>query len=420
MKKICLLILFFTTFLLLLTGCASVANEKKIQSDLESNIQFSFFSPGEKIEKFEIEKRQTDKKRKTDTIWCTITTEDTEISYQKSVVLIYGLYDKGGWILDDVSVNDSSQWIQIPLKGIDEENIADSLKGQFVTANGEDWGITTDSIKDISIDKHDTNLEEKTDIITATLTLNADVEEAKGQLIINYKFDDGWKIDTISGNKEFTATVKPDVALNVTNDDLITAMEKQGFQYGESNQQTISIDKNAITNFVIENQESAIKGSHQTFDCSCTLSKSHAVFNLEARIQYYYDVSNGWVIQPITIMPEVVSVDIEGNWTGTYNGAPYSGGAVLSISEVTADGSITAVYSYSPTVISKYSEPGSYNVSGKIDMSTFLMKLTAGSWVNQPVNPLSITKSDISALLYIDDSKIEGLGQEGCPFRVKQ
>jgi hypothetical protein len=175
-----------------------------------------------------------------------------------------------------------------------------------------------------------------------------------------------------------------------------------------------------LSNFAIKNQESSFKGSYQTYNCNCTLTKSHAVFNLDAIIQYYYDGADGWIVQPITVTPKIISVSIEGDWIGTYRGVPYSVEAILSISKIDDDGSITAVYSYSPSVTGKYSEPGSYNVSGKIDMSTLNMNLVAGDWVNQPANPLSIAKIDIGAMLYVDDSKIVGRGQEGNIFTVSR
>ena len=83
MRKSRCIVLLFIAVILLLSGCSSVANEKKIQSDLETDTQFDFLNEGEKIEKLEIEKRQTDKKQKIDTIWCMITTADTEVSYRK-------------------------------------------------------------------------------------------------------------------------------------------------------------------------------------------------------------------------------------------------------------------------------------------------------------------------------------------------
>ena len=89
-----------------MAACGSkTADEAQIIEELESNQEFSFLADGEQVDKIIIEKMQTDKDQKTDTVWCTVITSDTEISYQKSVVLTYGLYDKEGWKFDEVLFN---------------------------------------------------------------------------------------------------------------------------------------------------------------------------------------------------------------------------------------------------------------------------------------------------------------------------
>lgn len=415
-----------------LTGCASTVNEKQIQSELETNTQFNFLDENEKIEELVIEERQTDKKNKTDKIWCTVKTMDSEVSYQKNVTLTYGLYDKEGWVLDGVTVNHPNNWIRIPLKGISEDNILSSLTGQYVVADNENWNIEPQNVKSIIIDKQETNLEEKSDTVIVTLTLDSDIEEATGQLTVNYKFDDEWKIDFISGNEGFTATVKPEMALNISDNELLAELEGYEMQYGASNkdagngftlvntasQQIISIQTSEVSDFVIENQKSLSKGSYQEYECSGILTKEHAVFKLYTNIQYHYENASGWTVQPIMVEPELVSVDLVGEWKGNYTGSPYSGEAVLNITEIADDGSITGTYSYTPSVIEKYSEPGSYNVSGKIDMSTLQIKLTAGDWIDKPESASTIGKSDITARFCVDSSVIEGLGQKGYPFTV--
>ena len=434
MKKKVLLILTMMILLSLLIGCTNTANEKKIQSDLETNTQFDFLNEGEKIEKLEIEKRQTDKNQKVDTIWCTITTADTEISYQKSVVLTYSLYDKGGWILDDVSVNKSKEWIKTPLKGIDDEKIQSSLSGQFITVNDEEWRITKDNISNFSIDKQETNLEEKTDRVIVSLTLNEDVEEAKGQLAINYIFEDEWKIDTLSDNTAFTVTVKPEAVLNVTEDDLMNEVANQGFQYGgskpdkdakliivdNSSQQTVTVNKSELSDFQINNQESSSKGSSQKYFCSGILTTSYVVFELNAEIEYKYNKNNGWNIESVTVIPEVVSVDVEGEWTGTYISAGDRGKVTLSITDVSDDGTISGIYSWTPEVIDIARQPGSYNVSGTIDKDRLLLDLKAGEWIDKPKWSSFTAKHDIGTMLYIDDSEMQGIGHESGSIMVSQ
>ncbi|MDD3340052.1 MAG: hypothetical protein PHS82_14485 [Lachnospiraceae bacterium] len=432
MRKICLITLLIAMSLFVLTGCSGVADEKKIQSDLKSYSKSDLLHEDEKIDKVEIEKRETDKEQKVDTVWCSIITKDMSISYEKKAVLTYNFSDKSKWVLEDVSMNDSDKWIKTPINGISEKDIPNSLDGKSVTVDGEVWSIEANEVTGISIDKQDTDIEKKTDMLTVTLTLSSAVKEATGQVAICYNFDNGWEIDSVSEEKEFKATIKPEVALNITNDDLIAEIVKQEFQigmpdegeeisfYNTSDLQTITMDKSEISDFKIESQKSTSKGSYQTYSCSCTLSKAHGVFSIDAEIQYYYVGTDGWIIQPIRITPKLTSVNILGEWKGTYNGAPYDGDSTLNISNVDADGTITAVYSYYPSTVDKYSQPGSYNVSGKLDMTTLHMTLVAGEWVTQPEKPLSISKVDISAILYINDSKIQGTAQEGDVFTVMQ
>lgn len=429
MRKYILAILLIST-LLLLTGCSKVADEKQMQLDLESNTQFDFLEDEEKIEELVIEKRQTDKKQKLDTVWCTITTAKEGISYQKEVILTYGLYDKG-WILDDVSVNDFRQWIQTPLEGIAEDNISASLNGQSITIDGEEWNIMTNNIKNISVDKHDTDLDKKTDIVTATLTLEEEVEEANGKLTINYIFDNGWKIDTVSNSEEFITSIKPEAALEITNEDLIAKVSEQSFVLeaprtdgivvhwaSEEAMHTVTINSSEISNFVINSQESLMKGTRQIYHCQCTLTKPHVVFNLEIEIPWQYH-SGEWDIQTINITPQCESLDIVGEWTGTCNDAPFGGTAVLNISDVDENGFITAVYSYYPSEEDSYTEPGSYHVSGTINMSSLDMNLIAGEWIDKPARHVySWTKSDVSGTLCVDEAVIKGTGQNGDPFVI--
>ena len=430
MKRKYLFIMVLILMLLSITGCSKVADEKQMQLDLESDIQFDFLKDEEKIEELVIEKRQTDKKQKLDTIWCTVTTAKEGISYQKEVILTYGLYDKG-WILDNVSVNDYKQWIQTPIEGIAEDVISASLNGQSITIDGEEWNITTGNIKNISIDNHDTDLDKKTDIVTATLTLEEEVEEAKGKLTIHYLFDNGWKIETVSTSEEFVTSIKSEAALEVTNEDLIAHVSEQSFVLRapktdgvvaywavEEAMHTVTINSSEISNFAIENQESLFKGTQQIYHCQCTLTKPYVVFNLEIEIPYRYH-SGEWGLQQLNITPQCASLNIVGEWTGTYRDAPFGGEARLKISDIDENGFITAVYSYYPSEEDKYTDPGSYNVSGTIDMSTLDMNLIAGEWIEEPSHWVhSWTKSDVSGTLCVDEAVIKGTGQNGCPFVI--
>lgn len=437
MKTIFLKVLFLTAFLCIFSGCGSrIADEKRILSDLETGEQFQFLGADEEIGGIVIEKRQTDKKQRTDTVWCTVTVKDSQVAYEKEVVLIYGLYDKEGWVLDNVSVNHESQWMQTPLAGIDEGSILASLAQYYVIADNERWDIEANQVETFSVEKHETNLEEKTDFVTVSLTLDGEVEKAVGQLVICYQFDNGWKIASLSGDEEFTTAVKTETALSVDSEDLIDVIvNEQAFCYGgtayetgsiiyanTAGQQSITLDKALISDFVIESTTSSQKGCCQDYDCSFTLAKPHVTFQIAVRVQYYYSDSEGWKAYLTELVPQVADVDIDGEWKGTYMAAGDTGDVTLSI-QTDDNGLVTAVYSYFPSgtaSTTKYDQPGSYYATGEFDPLTLSFGFTAGDWIEEPGSTFSWTKSDIAGTLQVEEAEITGKGHNGYLFQVAQ
>lgn len=419
MRRKYLMILPMALLMTLFTGCSNVANEKQIKTDLEQYEETDVIKDDEKIEEIAIDKRQTDEDKKTDTVWCTITTQDSEISYQKECVLTYNLDKQKKWTLADVDVNDSDEWVKEPLKGIDEEAISLSLNEEAVKVDDTEWYIEESEIKKISIDKQDTDIEQKKDTVLVSLTLESPVQKAEGQLEISYHFEDEWEIDSLTEKKSFTAQDIEGTALNATEKSLTEELAQSEIKLG-NDESSISIEKENISNFKIADENTEDKGTLKTFECTATITKPTAVFQIEANICYLYSEEEGWTCQPVTIKSTLESLDITGEWKGTYNGAPYSGEAVLNILSLDENGTITATYSYTPETTSDYSQPGSYNVSGKIDFETLHMDLEAGDWIAEPSKTLSVTKANIRANLYVNDSIIEGLGQEGNVFTLKR
>lgn len=419
MRRKYLMILPMALLMTLFTGCSNVANEKQIKTDLEQYEETDVIKDDEKIEEIAIDKRQTDEDKKTDTVWCTITTQDSEISYQKECVLTYNLDKQKKWTLADVDVNDSDEWVKEPLKGIDEEAISLSLNDETVKVDDTEWYIEESEIKKISIDKQDTDIEQKKDTVLVSLTLESPVQKAEGQLEISYHFEDEWEIDSLAEKKSFTAQDIEGTAINATEKSLTEELVQSEIKL-DNDESNISIEKENISNFKIVNENTEDKGTFKTFECTSTITKPTAVFQIAANIGYLYSEEEGWTCQPVTIKSTLESLNIVGEWKGTYNGAPYSGEAVLNILSLDENGTITATYSYTPETTSDYSQPGSYNVSGKIDFETLHMDLEAGDWIAEPSKTLSVTKANIRANLYVNDSIIEGLGQEGNVFTLKR
>lgn len=81
MKRKVQSIIFMMLIFSLLTGCAKVADEKKMQEELEESTYAGLLADGEKIDQIEIVDRITDKKGKLDIVTCNITKEDADIKY---------------------------------------------------------------------------------------------------------------------------------------------------------------------------------------------------------------------------------------------------------------------------------------------------------------------------------------------------
>ena len=336
-------------------GCSSVPKEKEIQEDLENYSENyseeKFLSDGEVIDEIKIEDRDTNKKEKYDNVLCTVITEKNNISYEKEVNLTYQKYEKD-WELKDLSVNDSDAWIIKPLKGIGEKDIPSTLVAKEVDVEGGVWRIEDGEVKKVSIKKQETDLKEKTDKITMEVVLDSGVEQAIGTVVAEYEFEKEWKLDSVSEKGNFKAEINADKALDIDEEKLMKELNGQTFVIGTkesdtgniitfvdtSNQQEIEVKKDAISDFKINSHESEDKGRNQIYKYSCKLSENSVEYGLTGEITYYYDYEDGWQIQPINIEYQLDSIDITGEWTGTYLGVgDDKGKAVLNITQVEGD-----------------------------------------------------------------------------------
>ena len=432
MKRKVQSIIFMMLIFSLLTGCAKVADEKKMQEELEESTYAGLLADGEKIDQIEIVDRITDKKGKLDIVTCNITTEDADIKYLKRVTLNYSLQKKG-WILDSVNVAPEYEWGKKPLRGVSEEKIENLLYNQVVEIEGEEWVITPDMVKNISIDHENADLENSSDTVTFDLTLSSKVEDAQGQLTVVYVFFNTWTVASIDISKTFTTTINADYAPDYTANDFIAEIAKQElelvdnknegqlFTFSSTPNQTVSILEEEITDFKIDSQQSSEKGMMQTYNCSCILNKPQVTFILNPIITCYYDSPVGWSIQSTNITYKLQEINILGEWTGTYtNVGNVTGSIILNITDIDSTGRIEATYSYTPDEISRFVQPGSYKLSGQINKNTMYIKLDEGDWIEEPAEHLYGDKHDVIAILCVDEGVIRGAGHNSSPFEVKQ
>lgn len=416
MRKKHLLIMSMALMTLLsCTGCSSVPKEKTIKEDLENYSKSEVLEKGEKINEIVIDKRETDKEKNEDTVWCIVTTEDSKISSEKEMVLSYHKYDEKGWLLEGVEVEDSDAWEITPLKGIDEKDIPKTLDGKVIKVDGNDWEILEKEVDEISIDKQETELKEKTDKVTMSITLEGKVQKAKGRLVVNYKFDKKWEEDKVLEAEEFILEPIPEKALNITEDELIGKLVEEKIAYGDDSSmaQEIIIAKEEISDFKIEKQESKVKGTEESIYCSCTLNKKNVVLGLQ--MVFHYSYGEQWEFKNVEITPETKSFDILGTWSGENIQPGSEDKIVFDITKVEGN-KIEATYSYTPT---GYGEAGSYYVTGEIDTKTLNINLVAGDWIVKPEKD-AFQKQDIKAAINVDMGIIEGYGNHGYVFRVEK
>ena len=414
-KKYLLIVLVVLMALFTCTGCSSVPKEKTIKEDLQNYSESELLEKGEKIDEIVIDKRETDKEKKEDTVWCIVTTKDSKISSEKEMVLSYHKYDKKGWILEGVEVEDSDEWDITPLKGITEKDIPKTLDGKVIKVDGNEWEISEKEVDEISIDKQETELKEKTDKVTMSITLKGKVQKAKGKLVVNYKFDKKWEEDKVLKAEDFTSEPIPEKALNITEDELIGELVEEKIVYGDDSSMTqeITIAQEEISDFKIEKQESKAKGTEESIYCSCTLNKKNVVLGLQ--MVFHYSYGEQWKFKDVEITTETKSFDILGTWSGENIKPGSEDKIVFDITKVEGN-KIEATYSYTPT---DYGEAGSYYVVGEFEMETLNMNLTAGDWIVKPEQD-AFQKQDIKAAINVDMGIIEGYGNHGYVFRVEK
>ena len=89
----------------------------------------------------------------------------------------------------------------------------------------------------------------------------------------------------------------------------------------------------------------------------------------------------------------------------------------LNITEVDGN-NIKGIYSYTPYGSGKWDEPGSYKVEGEFVQDGLIIAMKAGDWIDEPEKHLSGPLHDISAVLYVDDDILKGMGHESSLFEL--
>ena len=249
------------------------------------------------------------------------------------------------------------------------------------------------------------------------IVLDGEIESVSGTLVADYTFDKAWNLSSLSEKYSLRPEVKEDKALDVSMERVVDDIQYPEIKYGVSGAiQKITISKDQMEDFSVDKQISQYKGTEQSFQCSAKLVKGHAIFNVSINADYIFE--NGtWNCSQIEPELTFASADLQGEWKGTYREGGGNGTVNLNITEVDGN-NMKGTYSYTPYGSSKWDEPGSYEVEGEFVPEGLTIAMKAGDWIDEPEKHLSGPLHDISAVLYVDDDILKGMGHESSLFEL--
>lgn len=408
-----------------LTACSAILQKDNvILKDIAEELN-RFLEEDEVLDKAEVLNHEFDKDAGVDIVTIKTESHDESAAYTRFFEASYHL-EETKWFYEGLGACDTEQWEQSPLRGVNQEDILADLRKQYVTANGEQWEIQGDCIAELTVLGQDTDLLAGKDALTVSMLIDDVVEQAAGQLELVYTYDKGWQLESCQGGADFITEVKQGKKLEVTEESLIDEILARGLLFGPkvrewgslAVEQTISMEKGEMSDFAITSNESSYKGKEQIYEFEFNLSKARVDFHIDGMVRYFYG-SDGWTMQDMNLIPKLTAVNISGDWYNRYSIPGSRGDAVLSLSETGPDGDVSGVYSFYPDNPLVYDSPGSYEVSGTINMDTLEIYLSAGDWIEKPPYSTLLMEQGIYLLFYVDDARLWGSGHENSGVNAK-
>lgn len=408
----------------LMACSARLQKDEVILKDITDELS-RFLEEDEVLDKAEVLGHEFDEDTGVDIITIKTESHDESVAYTRFFEASYHL-EETKWFYERLGACDTEQWEQSPLRGVNQEEILADLRKQYVTANGEQWEIQDDCIAELTVLGQDTDLLAGKDALTVSILIDDVVEQAAGQLDLVYTYDKGWQLESCQGGADFITKVKPGKKLEVTEESLVEEILARELLFGPkvrewgslAVEQTISKERGEMSDFAITSNESSYKGKEQIYEFEFNLSKARVDFHIDGKVCYFYG-SDGWTIQDMNLIPKLTSVNLSGDWYNRYSIPGSRGDAVLSLSETGPDGDVSGVYSFYPDNPLVYDSPGSYEVSGTINMDTLEIYLSAGDWIEKPPFSTPLMEQGIYLVFYVDDARLWGSGHENSGMNAK-
>lgn len=153
--------------------------------------------------------------------------------------------------------------------------------------------------------------------------------------------------------------------------------------------QTFAAKKNEVVKFEVKKKTLSKNKKAMTVNTKIVIDRSVANVKLEGTATYKLK-KNKWKLASFVYdntKTEITSINLKGNWEGTYRNSNGLMMCSVSIPNVTADGFISAdsLLSFWPSpTASSGAKSGSYYITGGYDLKTGMVSLKGNEWKDRP------------------------------------
>jgi len=259
------------------------------------------------IKDIEIVRRQTNKKDKNDKSFIRVTLVDGGIQSEGELKLTYNYYDKGGWVLDDVSKNLDKNFSYTLIGGINEAQIKESLINQNINIGewygsigfwNRLWSLNKDEISKIDIVEQNTDINQKTDEVIINLRLKNEMLKVSGNLKLIYVFNhDHWKIEKIELINDFDHEFVNDRSMDI--EQVKKDIVNHEFSYNVFSKW--KINEGQVRDLKVIDQKINDKGKKRLIIAQIKLEYDKKLFVGEFKIIYDYIPIDGWRLSTIKL-----------------------------------------------------------------------------------------------------------------------
>ena len=137
--KTILLFISLIIILAVLSGCFGIPNPPKengLKEGFKNSSEVLNFYSAYEIVSFEIDKRQTNKDGKEDTVFCTVVMKNEAKELTMECIMYYSYYDVGGWELQYVNIQNTNYRLLREVIVADLEHLFD----EYIERKFEGWG----------------------------------------------------------------------------------------------------------------------------------------------------------------------------------------------------------------------------------------------------------------------------------------